>query len=208
MRPSANDAYLKWTSDTAAFIKGLDSRHLVTAGHEGWIGTESNAIFKRTHEDPNIDYLTIHIWPKNWGWFRPGRMGEDYTKLQEKTRAYLAMHIADAAMLNKPLVVEEFGLPRDGASFDPAAATSLRDRYFRYIMSYVKVSQHVAGANFWAFGGTARPKQGQVFWKQGDDLMGDPPMEEQGLNSVFDSDASTLEIIRSVSETVSKQHKF
>ena len=89
MRPAANDAYLKWTSDTAAFIKGLDKRHLVTTGHEGSIGTESNVLFKSTHEDPNIDYLTIHIWPKNWGWFRPGQMVEDYPKLQEKTRDYL-----------------------------------------------------------------------------------------------------------------------
>lgn len=203
MRPAANDAYLKWTSDTAAFIKKLDNRHLVTAGHEGWIGTESNATFKRVHEDANIDYLTIHIWPKNWGWFRPGRMEEDYANVREKTRSYLAMHIADAAMLNKPLVVEEFGLPRDGSSFDPAAATTLRDRYFQYLMSYINVSQNVAGANFWAFGGTARPIPGQVFWKTGDELMGDPPMEEQGLNSVFDSDVTTWKIIRAASSAVS-----
>jgi len=202
MLPAAIDVYLKWTSDTAAFIKGLDNHHLVTAGPEGWIGTESNASFKRVHEDPNIDYLTIHIWPKNWGWFRQGLMEEDYTNLQEKTRAYIAMHIADAAMLNKPLVIEEFGLPRDGASFDPATATSLRDRYFRYILSYVKVSQHVAGVNFWASGGMARPKKGQTFWKTGDDLMGDPPMEEQGLNSVFDSDQSTWKVIRSATNSI------
>lgn len=196
MRPAANDAYLKWIAGTAAFIKTLDGHHLVTAGHEGEIGSESNAIFKRAHEGSNIDYLTIHIWPKNWGWFRPGQMAEDYKLVQEKTRSYLSMHIADAAMMDKPLVIEEFGLPRDGSSFDPASATTFRDLYFRYILSYVKVSEHVAGANFWAFGGTARPIKGQIFWKPADDRMGDPPMEEQGLNSVFDSDATTWDIVR------------
>ncbi|MDB5910067.1 MAG: mannanase [Massilia sp.] len=34
------------------------------------------------------------------------------------------------------------------------------------------------------------------WWKPGDDFIGDPPQEEQGLHSVFDSDASTLAIIR------------
>ena len=196
MRPQANDDYTRFIADTAAFIKARDKRHLVTIGHEGWIGTEGNATYKKIHADPNIDYLTIHIWPKNWGWFRADKMAEDYTIVEEKTRSYVAMHIADAAMLNKPLVIEEFGLPRDGISFDPASATTLRDRYFQYILSYVRTSPHVAGANFWAFGGRARPIRGQTFWTAGDEYMGDPPMEEQGLNTVFDTDATTWRVIR------------
>jgi mannan endo-1,4-beta-mannosidase len=60
---------------------------------------------------------------------------------------------------------------------------------------FSNIGGHVAGANFWAFGGTARPKKGQIFWKQGDDYMGDPPMEEQGLNTIFDSDVSTWKTI-------------
>lgn len=194
MRPGANDDY-RWISAAAAMIKSIDRRHLVTIGHEGWIGAESNATFKDIHSDPNVDYLTIHIWPKNWGWFASGHMRDDYANLKENTRAYLAMHIADAAMLDKPLVVEEFGLPRDEQLFDPSSTTGRRDAYFEYILSYIKTSQHVAGANFWAFGGTARPHARQTFWKIGDDLMGDPPMEEQGLNSVFDSDRSTWTVI-------------
>jgi mannan endo-1,4-beta-mannosidase len=34
--------------------------------------------------------------------------------------------------------------------------------------------------------------------------MGDPPMEEQGLNTVFDSDRSTWAIIRSASRRVAR----
>lgn len=204
MRRPANDAYTKFIGDTAAFIKTRDRRHLVTIGHEGWIGTESNAIYKKIHDDVNIDYLTIHIWPKNWGWFSHGRMEDDYASLEEKTRAYIAMHIADAAMLNKPLVIEEFGLPRDGMSFDTASPTKLRDSYFKYVLSYVSNSPHVAGANFWAFGGTARPIRGQAFWKIGDEYMGDPPMEEQGLNSVFDTDVSTWRVIKAAAAVAKK----
>lgn len=200
MRPRANEAYTQFIADTAAFIKTRDRRHLVTIGHEGQIGAESNAIYKNIHSDKNIDYLTIHIWPKNWGWFAYGKMEKDYAGVEEKTRAYIAMHIANAAMLAKPLVIEEFGLPRDGMSFDPASQTTLRDRYFEYILSYVRQSPHIAGANFWAFGGSARPVKDQLFWKAGDEYMGDPPMEEQGLNTVFDTDATTWRVIAAAAD--------
>jgi mannan endo-1,4-beta-mannosidase len=43
--------------------------------------------------------------------------------------------------------------------------------------------------------------KGQIFWKAGDDYMGDPPMEEQGLNTVFDGD-STWKVIGNVGKTV------
>jgi mannan endo-1,4-beta-mannosidase len=53
----------------------------------------------------------------------------------------------------------------------------------------------IAGYNFWAFGGQARPVPGQTFWKAGDAYLGDPGGEEQGLNSVFDLDATTWAIV-------------
>jgi mannan endo-1,4-beta-mannosidase len=205
MRPHANADYKQFIASAASLIKSRDKRHLVTIGHEGWIGTESNAIYKQIHDEPNIDYLTIHIWPKNWGWFRPGRLDEDYGDLIERTRSYIAIHVADAAMLGKPLVIEEFGLPRDGQSFDPSSTTGLRDKYFKYVLSYVKTSPHVAGANFWAFGGPARPRKAQVFWQVGDEYTGDPPMEEQGLNTVFSGDRSTWQVIRSASRRVARK---
>ena len=33
-------------------------------------------------------------------------------------------------------------------------------------------------------------------WKMGDDFTGDPPSEAQGANSIFDTDISTLEVLR------------
>ena len=198
MRPFANADYGRWIADAAAVIKAKDHNHLVTTGHEGRIGTESLALYEQVHADKNVDYLTIHIWPKNWGWFQNGKLAEGFPNAVEQTVKYINENARVAAKLDKPLVIEEFGLPRDGQSFDPTAPTTLRDEYYKRILSFIG-SDNIAGANFWAFGGTARPKSGQVFWKQGDDYMGDPPMEEQGLNSVFDSDLSTWKVIRSVS---------
>ena len=194
MRPAVNDDYRRWIADSAALIKSLDRRHLVTIGHEGRVGTESLALFETVHEDRNVDYLTIHIWPKNWGWLSVG-----FDNAVKESVDYINENAVVAAKLDKPLVIEEFGLPRDGQSFDPGSATTGRDRYYTRILSFIGGQKggtpHIAGANFWAFGGTARPVKGQVFWRSGDELMGDPPMEEQGLNTVFDTDTSTWKVI-------------
>ena len=69
MRPAAADAYRRWVADVAAMIKARDKNHLVTIGHEGYIGTEDLKLYEEIHAGKNVDYLTIHIWPKNWGWF-------------------------------------------------------------------------------------------------------------------------------------------
>ena len=211
MRPAAADAYRRWVAAAAALIKSKDKNHLVVVGHEGRMGTDDLKLFEEIHADRNIDYVTIHIWPKNWGWFKGQDVAADYAGVVEKTLAYLEEHLRVAERLNKPLVVEEFGLPRDGHAFDPAAPTTLRDglyaKIFVVLTREAAAGGSVAGANFWAFGGTARPVRGQTFWKDGDDYTGDPPMEEQGLNSVFDSDMSTWQIIKATTNELKKSRK-
>jgi len=206
MRPGAEKDYKKWIADVAALIKSKDKNHLVTLGHEGSIGTESMKMFEEIHTDKNVDYLTIHIWAKNWGWFKEDKVAEGYENVIEKATNYVNEHIAVAQKLNKPLVIEEFGLPRNAQSFDIASSTSLRDDYYGRMFARVaesaKTGGVLAGANFWAFGGSARPTSGQIFWKAGDDYMGDPPMEEQGLNTVFDSDRTTWAVINKYSKSL------
>src|SRR5206468_1287115 len=106
-----------------------------TTGHEGEMGTESLQLFEDVHRDKNIDYLTIHIWPKNWSWFQTETMEADMPQVVSKTKEYIRKHLTVALKLNKPLVLEEFGLPRDHHSFDIASTTSLRDRYYDTIFS-------------------------------------------------------------------------
>jgi mannan endo-1,4-beta-mannosidase len=208
MRPAAAAASQRWISDAAAMIKMKDKNHLVTTGHEGYVGTEDMNLYEEIHGDQNVDYLTIHIWPKNWNWFTGRQIEEGFPRVVEKTLSYIDQHLLIAERLNKPLVIEEFGLPRDNHSFDVGASTSLRDLFYTKIFSVLEkqagTGGYISGANFWAFGGTSRPVNSRTYWKEGDDYTGDPPMEEQGLNSVFDSDQSTWEVIRSFSKSLEK----
>ena len=208
MRPAAAAGYRLWVSDVAAMIKTRDRNHLVTIGHEGYMGTEDMKLYEDIHADRNVDYLTIHVWPKNWGWFAGHQVEEGFANVIEKTLDYIAQHLSVAERLKKPLVIEEFGFPRDKHSFDAGAPTSLRDAFYGKIFSVLEKQSeaggHIAGANFWAFGGASRPVKGQTFWKAGDSYTGDPPMEEQGLNTVFDGDASTWKVISTYSTSLEK----
>jgi mannan endo-1,4-beta-mannosidase len=204
MRPSAEKDYKKWIANVSKMIKSKDKNHLVTLGHEGFMGTENLKLFEEIHDDKNVDYVTIHIWAKNWSWFKEDKIAESFPNVIKKATEYIEQHLPIAEKLNKPMVIEEFGLPRNAQSFDINSSTSLRDEYYGLIFSKIAESAknggHLAGANFWAFGGTSRPVKDQIFWKSGDDYMGDPPMEEQGLNTVFDSDKSTWKIINKYSK--------
>ncbi len=201
MRVAAVPAWKQWINEVSTYIRSVDKNHLITAGNEGAQGSEDVPTFEAAHAAKNIDYLTIHIWPKNWGWFKDTSIAKSFENVVNNTTDYINQHIAVAERLQKPLVIEEFGLPRDLHSFDPASTTALRNDYYRSVFSIWKQSRQqnavVAGCNFWGYAGIgkANPK-GNYWWSEGDDYMTDPSPEEQGLNSVFDSDKSTWQMIK------------
>jgi len=181
-----------WIDETAGYIKSLDPNHMVTTGSEGTPPGEG-LDFQRTHDGPNIDYATIHIWPQNWGWYDPANPAT-YDRAEQNALEYLRRHVFEMAVLQKPLVLEEFGLARDWEPvqdiYDPQSSTMYRDRFYKALFSEVHdlslKGGPVAGDNFWAWGGASRP---------GDDWHGDPPHETPGWYSVYDIDSSTIAII-------------
>lgn len=190
--------YVQWIAETAAYLRSLDPNHLVSSGSEGVVGSARDAqLFEAAHRSPHIDYLTYHLWPKNWGWMDSWEGG------MAKSRDYLNTHIDAAQRLGKPIVLEEFGLDRDGGAFDIRSATTRRDQFYRMVFELIATraarGDPIAGFNFWAWGGAGRAANQDYWWKEGNDFMGDPPQEEQGLYSVFDSDSATLALIREYS---------
>jgi mannan endo-1,4-beta-mannosidase len=199
--PQEKDIYVKWIADTAAYIRGLDKNHLVSTGSEGLAGSSQDAaLYARAHAARDVDYLTYHLWPKNWGWIDSKRVDATWSGALEKSSHYLNVHIDYAKKIGKPIVLEEFGMDRDDASFDVKAPTTVRDRFYKVVFDVVagraEKGDPIAGFNFWAWGGAGRAANPDYWWKEGNDLMGDPPQEEQGLYSVFDTDKSTIALIR------------
>lgn len=193
--------YAQWIHEIAAYIKSLDSNHLVSTGSEGEMGSENDMeLYTRVHTDENIDYLTFHIWPKNWSWLDPEDIPSSMDNVLEQTALYMDKHINVARQLRKPIVLEEFGMPRDNHAYNRLDPTTCRDTYYAYIFDWLTRSAAAndvySGCNNWAWGGYARLSDDHHHWQIGDDYTGDPAQEEQGLNSVFDTDTTTLNIIK------------
>ena len=191
--------FTNWLKEASALIRSLDKNHLISIGTEGAWGCEGDyETYEKISSDPNIDYCNIHIWPYNWSWAKPDRLIEDLPAACDSTKQYIDRHIEICDRLNKPLVMEEFGYPRDGFKFDKKTSTKGRDGYYKYVFSLVAENAEkggkFAGCNFWAWGGRANPQHEQ--WLPGDDYTGDPAQEAQGLNSVFSTDTTTLEIVK------------
>jgi len=202
-RPDYDDPepFVRWIHESSGFIKSMAPKQLVSTGNEGSRGSNDDMdLFIRAHSSPNVDYLTYHMWAKNWSWYDAANADSTILVSMDNAEAYIRGHIEVARRLNKPITMEEFGLGRDGENHDPTTPTTYRDRYFRHVFDLVEESMlsdsPLAGTNFWAWGGYAVSVKPDFSWRPGDPFMGDPPQEPQGLNSVFATDTSTLAILR------------
>jgi len=206
--------FVEWIDEQSMLIKKLDPNHLVTTGSEGLHGCEDDIdLFTAIHSLKNIDYACIHIWPYNWGWL--GQYNQNYdadkttdgddpivTKVEaacDSTLAYINQAYDRMSPVGRPIVLEEFGYPRDGFVFTPGSPTTGRDAYYKYVFSIIRDSGKIAGCNFWGWGGSADVKH--TIWQRWDDYVCDPAQEEQGLNSVFKVDTTTVSVIKEMTKS-------
>ena len=213
-RPCADDRtadqdvpiFCDWVDRTAQFIHAQDPNHLVCTGSEGlWGCLEKPEVFIAAHQTPAIDYVTVHMWLKNWGWIKDPQLGPDFETAAGKARDHVERHTQIATdILKKPLVLEEFGLPRDHENNAPGSPTMARDEYYRrmfdQVMESCQAGRALQAANFWAWGGEGRADAPS---HSAGKFLGDPPCEPQGLNSVFNTDASTLAVIAAANRQLS-----
>ncbi|KAJ2224554.1 hypothetical protein IWW45_008059 [Coemansia sp. RSA 485] len=187
----------RWVAESAQLVRALDPHHLVTPGAEckdgaGW--------FHTMHSAPDVSLASCHFWAANWGLYN----ASDPTPASLTSAiGHMQRFVADTAgwahALGLPVALMEYGLGRDawgkGAgllAYQPETPATHRDAYFAAVCTAARDSGYV-GTAFWAYAGEARPPKGpsaEQSW------TGDPPHEPAGWNSVFDRDASTLDVIR------------
>ena len=207
-RPFAADTkeqFAAWIAKAAAVIKEKDPNHLVSTGSEGYIGCGIDMeLCELIHSNEDIDYLTIHIWPVNWGWAPRSNPDSGIENACVESGKYIEEHTALARKMDKPLVIEEFGYSRRGNMAGTGIPTESRDRFYGYIFGLVAASAEsggpIAGCNFWGWSGSGRPSGPE--WRSGDDYLCDPPHEPQGWYSVFDCDTTTISIIERYSKRI------
>ena len=216
-------AFADWMCSSATLIKSLDPNHMVSTGSEGLYGCEVDMeLFEKIHAHKDIDYLNVHIWPLVWRWVTKDTFADSVWVANSQTEKNLTAHFPVAERLGKPIVLEEFGYPRDGnrdfegeaekfwdgVSLSKESATTARDEYYSYVfgrlLKAIQSGEPLKGVNFWGWGGFAAQSEVNEFWRPGDDYCGDPAQEPQGLFSVYASDEATLALIKNTNEELKK----
>jgi mannan endo-1,4-beta-mannosidase len=168
--PEEKAVYVKWIDDVAGYIHSLDKNHLVSSGSEGLAGSGagraavSRCAPHQKHQLPDLSPVAEEL-----GLVRLQQSKRHLDNAIGKSRDYLNSHIELAKKLGKPIVLEEFGLDRDGPSFSIKATTKIRDRFYREVFDVVYTraakGDPIAGFNFWAWGGAGRAANADYWWK-------------------------------------------
>lgn len=195
--PRAGDCkkWVSWINNTSTLLKQLAPKQLVSIGNEGTI----TGCSEQGNKVDNVDYVTFHAWAQNWGWYSP-RSKSGLKAGINRAESYITRNVNTNKDRKKPMVLEEFGLARDGNSYDPNEPCDIRDEYydgiFNAVYEHAKDGSMMSGVNFWAYGGQGRPRENGGWWRANDDFIGDPPHERQGWYSTYSTDYSTLAVLR------------
>nr|4LYR_A Chain A, Exo-beta-1,4-mannosidase [Rhizomucor miehei] len=205
------EAPASWFEEISTFIKKGAPKHLVSAGLESKLDEYD---FDRAHDHKNIDYTTCHCWVENWGIYDPADP-DGLPHANEYMHDFLESRSKWAAQLNKPIVMEAFGMARDAwrnpedetYKYLPSTPTSHKDEYYQKAFNQIvslASNRSFSGSNFWAYGGEGRstypPNPYGMVW------LGDPPHEPHGWYSVYSND-TTVQIIKDYNANLLKVQK-
>ncbi|KAL4116528.1 hypothetical protein PRIC2_011981 [Phytophthora ramorum] len=106
-----------WMTEMSAYIKSLDSNHLVATGSEGFMNTDSSVYlysglsgvdFDANLAIKSIDYGAYHTYPDGWS--------VDASEFVSWGRKWINDHVASGKKAGKPVVMEEYGVKSHNAS--------------------------------------------------------------------------------------------
>ena len=111
-KPYDTSIITNWLDEMSIYIKAHDPNHMVSTGEEGFglpeVESDNDIYFLDDGNDfkknvalKNIDFATIHLYPNYW----------NFKDIVEDGKQYIVSHAKAAKKeLNKPIIMEEFGL--------------------------------------------------------------------------------------------------
>ncbi|RDB16956.1 putative mannan endo-1,4-beta-mannosidase F [Hypsizygus marmoreus] len=129
-----------WAKEISAYIKSLDSNHLVGLGDEGFYNQPGAPTYpyqggEGIDFDANLaistlDFGTFHSYPEHWG---------QSDNIQNWGTQWIADHAASQNLVGKPVIIEEFGVT--------SSQTTVYTAWFNQM-----VSSEIAGDLIWQAG--------------------------------------------------------
>ncbi|KAJ6104000.1 hypothetical protein N7523_010320 [Penicillium sp. IBT 18751x] len=163
-----------WVKSTSAYIKSLDSKHMVCIGDEGFgLDVESDGSYPYTVSEglnftmnlaiDTIDFGTLHLYPDSWG--TTDAWGNGWIKA----------HGAACAAAGKPCLLEEYGVTSNHCSVEaPWQQTALQ-------------TTGIAADLYWQYGDTLStgksPDDGNTIYYGTSDFL---PLDEEHGHTVGD----------------------
>lgn len=190
------DALVAWTAEMAAFIKQLDSNHLVADGGEGFddspalyagmsnryaVGGTEGCSYHRLVAIPELDMVSYHLYPSNWGM----NDGND-------TSIYIRRHEEMAREAGKVAYLGEYGKRLNNQS--PAACNSAPGRGF-------DPQRAVVFQSWIDFSALEQASSGVMVWQ----LINDGKNDCEGFQVYCPQDMQSCEVLRKTSERVVEQ---
>lgn len=133
----ATSVITNWATTISAYIKSLDSNHLVTLGDEGWLNGGGDGSypyqggegvdFVRNLAISTLDFGTVHLYPSHW------------QKTEAWGATWIREHAAAAVAAGKPYILEEYGLTSNRASVYPSWYSAITgsetagDMYWQFV---------------------------------------------------------------------------
>ncbi|KDD76944.1 hypothetical protein H632_c59p2 [Helicosporidium sp. ATCC 50920] len=164
-----------WIDGIAAHIKSIDSNHLVTVDTEGFFGParpEASANPPSSRHDgcdfeseiasPHIDFACMHAWVDHW---QPNLSLQEWISW---TIEWIKVHNRVCKRVHKPLILSEFGVPRDRAEFNAAI--------YKHIEKSILRETNLAGTCYWQISAAAY-KHGDASTITLENVSGNPPLK-------------------------------
>lgn len=145
-----------WMAEMSAYIKSLDSNHLITPGTWGYRNAVERRAWLAEHKLPNVDFCDVHNYPRD--------DHDTFVDSGESLRDFINNRAAASFSINKPIVFGEFGM-------SPGGYKDLSQvEWFRaYFTSAARAG--VGGAMFWILTPDAQRGYGISYTDARDDAV-------------------------------------
>lgn len=193
------NALAQQASEAAKAIKSAAPNHLVAVSLEDATGREADfRLYERLLQQPSVDFVSTDLWPVKWGWSTRSALYTTLPNVYLKAADYLTGLERLAMRYSKPLVIGAFAYPRELNHTEVGTYTPSRDAFFNFVLNRLDDSHNkrgiLAGASFYGWGGQGRSTAAEA--PLSTTLLADRPTEPQGRLSVYDSDSTTIALVR------------